>query len=153
MRPSRLFGALAVLLPVLLLAGSVIYWAFGLTFGLISGLVLLMAPLYPLLFQAGVTATVVSLCLWREAFRTAIVLGLGCVILPQAALVAWYGRELWRCQHAADPSACFDYLNGSPILPALVGLALLVAAVEATGVVVVAGGAWKVTRSLPEAVR
>ena len=124
------YGHLALALTVLLLVGSGAFWAFGLTFGLISGLVVLMAPLYPLLVQALGMAIVVSLCLWRRSYLGALLLGLCCALLPQGLLVAWYGRELWRCQVAVDPAPCFGYLNGSPLLPFFIGLAVLASAGE-----------------------
>jgi hypothetical protein len=55
---------------------------FGLTIGLITGLVVLVAPFYVLGFQMGLTALVVSLCLWRRRYGVARVLGTPLVLVP-----------------------------------------------------------------------
>lgn len=125
------FGTLAAGLSLLLLVGSVIWWAFALTFGLISGLVVLMAPLWPLLAQALVLGVVLSLGAWLRWERLAALVGLAVVGLPASGVVGWYGWQLWQCESAADPDACYAYLNGSPLLPALVGLTAVVALGEA----------------------
>lgn len=144
--PRRpLFGTLAAGLSALLLVGSVIYWAFALTFGLISGLVVLLAPLWPLLAQALVLGVVLSLGAWLRWERLAAGAALLIAGLPAASVVGWYAWELWSCETAADPAACYAYLNGSPLLPALVGLTAVVAAAEVLATLVFT---WKV-RQLP----
>jgi hypothetical protein len=130
MRRPNPFGTLAAACAALLVVGSVLYWSIALTFGLISGLVVLMAPVYPLLLQAVFTTMVASLCLWRGRPWLALVLGVPLVVLPQLVVLCWYGWELYACQVAPDPDACFAYLNGSPLLPLGVGIYALTAGVE-----------------------
>jgi len=120
----------ALALSVVLVVGSVAWWAFGLTFGLVSGLVVLMAPAYPLLVQALLVGIVLSLGLWRARPRLGALLALPVATLPQVGLVGWYGWELWTCRTAADPAACFAYLNGSVLLPVGVGVAVLASVVQ-----------------------
>lgn len=113
-----------------LVFGSVGYWAVGLTFGLISGLVVFMAPAYPILLQAMLTAIAVSACLWRGWWRVAIGLGGLLIVVPQAVMLIVYVYQEWACTRAADPDACFAYLNGSVLLPIFVMLAVAAALVE-----------------------
>ncbi len=131
MRPaSNPWGGIALVLTGALVFGSIGFWAFGLSFGLLSGLVVLMAPIYPLLVQGMVTAIVVSLCLWRGWWRASLFLGTVLVVVPQAGIVGEYAYQEWLCTRAADPDACFAYLNGSVLLPIFVVLAVLVAIAE-----------------------
>jgi hypothetical protein len=102
---------------------------FGLTIGLITGLVVLVAPLYVLALQMGIAALVVALCLWRRRYGLARLLGMPLVIVPEVLFAGWYLRERHRCVVAADPRACFAYLDGSPLLMAFVLLASIVSLV------------------------
>jgi hypothetical protein len=127
---TRAFAVIAAVTTVVLVVGSLMYWGVALTFGLISGLVVIMAPAYPLLVQAALATIVVNLCLWRRAPTLALVLGLPVVTLPQVGVSAWYAWEWWACEQAIDPAACFAYLNGSVLLPIAVGVAIAVSLVE-----------------------
>lgn len=129
-RPSNPFGWLALALAFLLVVGSLAWWAVGLTFGVVSGLVVLMAPAWPFLVQALVAAILTSLGLWRGRPLLGALLALPVIVLPQLGIVGWYGWELWSCHTAADPDACYAYLNGSVLLPVGVGVSVLAAAVE-----------------------
>lgn len=124
------WGWVALGLTVLLVAGSACWWGVGLTFGIVSGLVVLMAPAYPFLVQALVAGILVSLGLWRGWPRVGVLLALPVVTLPQLGIVGWYGWELWRCETAADRDACYAYLNGSVLLPVGVGGAVSASVVE-----------------------
>jgi hypothetical protein len=124
------WGWITLILCGALVFGSVGYWAVGLTFGLISGLVVLMAPAYPILLQVMLTAIVVSACLWRGWWRLALGLGGLLIVVPQTVMVVVYAYQEWACTRAADPTACFAYLNGSVLLPIFVVIAVVAAAVE-----------------------
>src|SRR5688572_14585728 len=102
---------------------------FGLTIGLITGCVVLVAPLYVLGFQMGLAALVVSLCLSRRRHGLALLLGTPLLLVPEVLFAGWYVRERHRCAIAADPQACFAYLDGSPLLMAFVILAAIVSLV------------------------
>lgn len=127
---ARVYGITAAVATIGLLGGSVVYWAVALTFGVISGLLVLMAPAYPLFVQAAVVTIVANVCLWLRSPLAALLLGLPIVTLPQVVMVAWYGKEWLSCLNGPVPAACLDYLNGSPLLPVVMGGALVAGGLE-----------------------
>ncbi|MEZ5116749.1 MAG: hypothetical protein R2737_10815 [Candidatus Nanopelagicales bacterium] len=108
--------------------------AFGITFGLISGLIVLMIPAYVVLVWLVATTVTVALCMWREHPALARALGTVVALGPAVTAVVLYARASLNCRGAVDERACYDYLNGSPLLPILVGLSVVVALAAAVAV-------------------
>lgn len=108
------------------------------TIGLLTGLIVLIVPVYVLVAWATITSIFVCLCLWR---RWAVAAGaVGCLFMlgPASGVASWYARELHRCEHALDPAKCSAYLNGSPLLPFFVGVCVVAALLGSAIAVVVA---------------
>ena len=144
MTPRESWNRVARTVALLLAAGSVPYWGFACSFGLLSGLVVLLAPLYVLLFQAALTTIVLALCLARDAYGAARVLGLSLALGPGFAASGWYASKWVECARAADSGACFEYLNGSPLLP--IGVAGYALVSTAGAIVVLAVVRCEITR-------
>lgn len=125
---------LAGLLALVLLAGTPLAVFFSMTVGLITGLVVLFVPLYVLAAWQIVTAVSVSLCLWRQWFVAARVVGCACLLGPASGVALWYWRKYDACQKSDDVAKCLAYLNGSPLLPFFVGVVVLVALVASGAV-------------------
>lgn len=102
-----------------------IFIFFGLTIGLITGLVVVLAPVYALALQMGIAGIAVSLCLWRRSYVLARAVGLVLVVVPELGFAGWYVRARILCGQAPDPRACLEYLDGSPLLRVLVVVGLL----------------------------
>lgn len=136
MTPRESWNRVARTVALLLAAGSVPYWGFACSFGLLSGLIVLLAPLYVLLFQAALTTIVLALCLARDAYAAARVLSVSLALGPGFAAAGWYAWKNVVCARAADSAACFEHLNGSPVLP--IGVAGYALASIAGAIVVLA---------------
>jgi hypothetical protein len=122
MAPRRVFGVLTLVLGLMLVVGTILCAGVGGTFGLLSGLVVLMVPAWLLYAQALGGAIVTCAALWRGAPRGAAVLGSLAVAVPGAAVVLAYGAAYAQCLAGPDEAGCLDYLNGSPLLPFFVGV-------------------------------
>lgn len=105
--------------------GSVPYLLATFSFGLISGLIVVMLPGYACLFIVALLVIVVSLCLARRWYGLARFTGASVALMPGGGLAGWYISELVFCERGADKAACLNYLNGSPLLP--LGVAMGVA--------------------------
>lgn len=130
----------AQLLAAMLLFGTPMAAFFSLTVGLITGLIILIVPGYLFGAWLAMAGIVVSLCLWRQRPLLARILGGGATLGPAGAAVGSYAVALARCRHAPDPARCYEYINGSPLLPFFVGVCALVG-LAAFGVVWVVAGA------------
>jgi hypothetical protein len=98
----------------------------------------------------GIAALVVSLCLWRRRYGWARLLGTPLAIGPEVLFAGWYVRERHRCTLAADPQACFAYLDGSPLLTAFVLLSAIVSLVTCAALWWVVARASTAPASTPE---
>ncbi len=118
-------------------AGSPLYLLVTFTFGLISGLIVVMAPMFPVLLLVAFTACLVSLCLARQRYVLATIMGVLVSVVPTILPIIWYAAEWRKCTQLPSPEECFDYLNGSPLLLIGVGAMLAVGLCCAAMVVVV----------------
>lgn len=116
----------AKILSLVLLFGTIVFVAGGLTIGLITGLILLMAPMYVIGAVCTLAAICVSLCLWRRWYWTALTLGSLILLTPTTVLVSWYAMQWQRCKQVPDPQACLAYLNGSILLPIFIFICCVV---------------------------
>jgi hypothetical protein len=101
-----------VALPV----GSIAFAFFGITIGLITGLIVVMIPLYVLFVQATVSLMLVSLCMKVAAPTAARVVGAVGLLAPVAFAALRYGAELLLCDQGPEAAACRAYINGDPPL-------------------------------------
>ena len=134
-RPDPFLLTAAIALGVLVF-GSVLYWAIALSVGVLTGLVLLLGPAYPFLMSPVLAVFLTSLCWWRGWRWAGFGLGLVVLVAPAAVVSGVYAREWHACTVAADPDACFAYLNGSPVLPVGVAVVVLMAASGVVGLAV-----------------
>jgi hypothetical protein len=111
----------------------------SLTIGLVTGLVVVLVPMYLLFSWMCLVAVAVCLAQGRGhrmlARMSAALLG----PVPGLLVVAAYVRARQQCSVDPDPAGCFAYLDGSPLLVvlivavALTGLLAFVVAWLATG--------------------
>lgn len=114
---ARNWNRVAALTAIGLVASSVPYLGCAFSFGLLSGLIVLLVPLYVVFVHVALTVIVVSLLLGRRWLGLAQAAGAVVSVTPAALGDAWYAHAWWHCEHVADRTACLQYLNGSPLLP------------------------------------
>lgn len=121
-------GRLAVLLAVGFGVGSLGYAAVGLTVGVVTGLLVLMVPLWPLGAQAFLVAESVLVGQWWGAPRVGRTVAFGFALVPPAAALFAYLRAHARC--GAD-DACHAYLDDHHLLPGFLGVCAVCGIAEA----------------------
>lgn len=135
---ARGWNRVAKVTAVGFLIGSVPYLIAAFTCGLLSGLIVLMVPLYAVLLHVAIVVIALAVSLAQRRYGVARVVTLVLALVPATAFTGWYAREWWRCEQAADSAACFEYLNGSPLLPITVaGYAIVSLTIAAAALFVI----------------
>lgn len=125
-RQAKAWRRIAALAGFGFLGGSVPYLGCAFTFGIISGLIVILVPLYPVLFQIMLVVVAVALSLAARRHALARVLGTVLSLAPALAAVGAYTNARIGCERAQDAAACVAYLNGDPpLLPIAVGVYLV----------------------------
>jgi hypothetical protein len=152
-KQARGWNRVAVGAAVGFAASSVPYWLFGCTFGVLSGLIAFLAPLYPFLLQLTLVVVGVSAALARRWYVVARLVALALGLLPAAATGAWYGGQRWACAQAADSAACFEYLDGEFPIHLFVGAHVLLSSLLVVLALVVVQREVRLVRARTEATR
>jgi hypothetical protein len=110
------WGRVALICLAALPVGTIGFAFMSMTIGLITGLIVVMIPLWGLFVQGTMTLLLVSLCMKGRLSIAAHVVGGVCLLAPAVYAALQYAGAISLCHRLDDPEACLAYLNGSPLL-------------------------------------
>jgi hypothetical protein len=110
------WGRLALICLAALPVGTIGFAVMSMTVGLITGLIVVMIPLWGLFVQGTLTLLFVSLCMKARLSIAARVVGGVCLLAPAVYATLQYAGAISLCHRLDDSEACLAYLNGSPPL-------------------------------------
>lgn len=124
---------------------AVVTAGLSLTVGIVTGLIVLTVPAFLLASWLCLVAVVVCLAQWRGHRALARVLAASLALVPAALAVGAYVNARRSCSSDPDPAGCLAYLDGSPLLVALVVATVLV------GLLALAAAWWATAEAAPAA--